>query len=78
MARMEKNLPATQESQVQPWAQEDPLRRECLPTPGSLPGESQGQKSLVGYRPWGGKELDTTERLTHTQPYFPLSRSLSE
>ena len=27
----------------------------------SLPGESQGQGSLVGYRLWGRTELDTTE-----------------
>ena len=26
-----------------------------------LPGESHGQKSLVGYSPWGHKESDTTE-----------------
>ena len=25
-----------------------------------------GQRSLVGYRPWGHTESDTTERLTHT------------
>ena len=25
-----------------------------------------GQRSLVGYSPWGRKELDTTEQLTHT------------
>jgi len=25
--------------------------------------ESHGQKSLVGYSPWGRKESDTTERL---------------
>ena len=29
-----------------------------------LPGESHGQRSLAGYRPWGRKESDTTERLT--------------
>ena len=28
-----------------------------------LPGESYGQRSLVGYSPWGCKESDTTERL---------------
>ena len=28
-----------------------------------LPGESHGQKSLVGYSPRGHKESDTTERL---------------
>ena len=26
-----------------------------------FPGESHGQRSLVGYRPWGHRELDTTE-----------------
>ena len=29
------------------------------PTPVFLPGESQGQRSLVGYSPWGHKESDT-------------------
>ena len=33
------------------------------PTPVFLPGESHGQRSLVGYSPWGPKELDTAERL---------------
>ena len=28
-----------------------------------LLGESHGQRSLVGYSPWGHKELDTTEQL---------------
>ena len=35
-----------------------------LPTPVFSPGEFHGQKSLVGYSPWGCKESDTTERLT--------------
>ena len=26
-----------------------------------LPGKSHGQRSLVGYSPWGRKESDTTE-----------------
>ena len=26
-----------------------------------LPEESHGQRSLVGYSPWGHRELDTTE-----------------
>ena len=29
-----------------------------------LPGEFHGQRSLVGYSPWGRKESDTTERLS--------------
>ena len=29
----------------------------------SWPGKSHGQRSLIGYSPWGHKESDTTERL---------------
>ena len=38
-------------------------RRRWHPTPVLLPGKSHGQRSLVGYSPWGREELDTTERL---------------
>ena len=37
------------------------LEQEWQPTPVFLPGESQGQRSLVGCRLWGRTELDTTE-----------------
>ena len=40
-----------------------PWRREGLPTPVFLPGESHGQRSLEGHRPRGPRESDTTERL---------------
>jgi len=43
---------------------ENPLKKGIVTTPGFLPGESHGQKGLVGYSPWGHKELDTTEQLT--------------
>ena len=36
-------------------------RRKWQPTPVSLPGKPHGQRSLVGYSPWGLKESDTTE-----------------
>ena len=36
-------------------------RRKWQPTPVFLPGESQGQRSLLGCRLWGRTELDTTE-----------------
>ena len=36
-------------------------RRKWQPTPVVLLGESHGQRSLVGYSPWGHKESDTTE-----------------
>ena len=40
-------------------------RRERLPNSVFLPGESHGQRSLIGYSPWMGlQELDTTEQLT--------------
>ena len=40
-------------------------RREWQSTPVFLPGESHGQRSLMGYSPSGRKESDTTERLHH-------------
>ena len=36
-------------------------RRKWQPTPGFLPGESQGWGNLVGCRLWGRTESDTTE-----------------
>ena len=36
-------------------------RRKWQPTPVFLPGESYGQRSIVGYSPYGHKELDTDE-----------------
>ena len=44
-------------------AQQDDWRRDWQPTPVSLPGESRGRRSPVGYSPWGRKESDTTEQL---------------
>ena len=38
-------------------------RRKWQPTPVFLPGESQGQGSLVGCRLWGHTESDTTEAI---------------
>ena len=62
MAQTVKNLPAMQETPVRSLGQKIPWSREWQPTPVFLPGESHGQRSLVGYSPWGR----TTERLTHT------------
>ena len=49
---------------LNPWGGNMPRRRKWQPTPVFLPEKSHGQRSLVGYSPWGRKELDTTERLT--------------
>ena len=46
---------------------EDPLEKipwKRIPTPVFFPGESQRQRSLVGYSPGGRKESDTTERFS--------------
>ena len=64
VAQTVKNLLAMQETQVQSLGWEDPWRREWLPIPAFLPGESQGWKSPAGYSLWGCKESDTTEQLT--------------
>ena len=45
-------------------ASEDLLEKGIVPTPVVLPGEFHGQRSLVGYRPRGHKESDTTEQRT--------------
>ena len=39
----------------------NPLQYSCLENP-------HGQRNLVGYSPWGHKELDTTEPLSTAQP----------
>ena len=44
-----------------PWVGKISWRRKWQPTPVLLPGKSDGQRSLVGYSPWGRKESDTTE-----------------
>ena len=41
-----------------------PWKKEWQPTPAFLPGECHGQRSLVGYSPWGRIESDMTEWLT--------------
>ena len=38
------------------WVGKSPWRRKWQPTPVFLPGESCGQRILVGYSPWGHKE----------------------
>ena len=47
-----------------PWVGKIPWSREWLPTPVFLPGKSHGQRSLVGYSPWGWEALDTAKWLS--------------
>ena len=48
-----------------PWVRKIHWRRAWQPTPVFFPGESHGQRSLVGYSLWDRKESDLTEA---TQP----------
>ena len=44
-----KNLPVMWETKFDSWVRKSPWRKQCPPTPVFLPGESPGQRSLVGY-----------------------------
>ena len=46
------------------WVGKTPWRRKWLPTLVFLPEGFHGQRILVGYSPWGHRELDMTEQLT--------------
>ena len=43
------------------WVRKIPWRRKWQATSVFLSGKLHGQRSLVGYSPWGCKELDTSE-----------------
>ena len=43
-----------------------PAIEKCS-APVFLPGKFQRQRSLVGYRPWGGKKSDPAKRLSTLQ-----------
>ena len=52
------------------WVRKILWIKEQQPAPVFLPGEIHEQKSLAGYSPWGCKESDTTEELTHTHTHI--------
>ena len=78
MAQMIKNLPVMQEMNLIPGSGRsdgegtgDPVQYSRLENPmdrgdwqATVHAEFHRRRSLVGYCPWGHKELDTTERLT--------------
>ena len=61
VAQLVKNPPSMGRPGFDPWLGKISWRREWQPTPVFWPGEFHGQRSLVGYSPWGHKESDTTE-----------------
>ena len=46
-----KESAGSAEDAFDPWVGKIPWRRKWQPTPVFLPGESHGQRSLVGYSP---------------------------
>ena len=60
---MIKNMASVQETRVRSLGQEDPLEKGIVTFQARvfLPGEFHGQRSLMGYSPWGPKGLDMTE-----------------
>ena len=68
VAQTVKRLPTMRETRVRSLGWEDPLEKEMAnhSTPVFLPGKSHGRRILVGYSPWGRKELDMTEQLHFT------------
>ena len=51
-------------AEFNPRVGKTPWRRKWQPTPVFLPEEFHGQRSLIGYSPWGHKESDMTQHLT--------------
>ena len=64
MAQLVKNVLPIQEPLFDSCVRQIPRRRKWQPTPVFLCGKSHGQRSLVGYSPWGHKELFMTELLS--------------
>ena len=61
LAQVVKNLSAMKETWVRSLGQEDPLEKEMATHSSILASRVHGQRSLVGYSPWGYKELGRTE-----------------
>ena len=68
---MVKNLPARQETRVRSLGWEVPLEKGIAIHSSILSWRIKfhGQRSLVGYSLWGGKESDTTEQPTQSQSH---------
>ena len=71
MAQMVKNLPVMQETWVRSLGWEDPLEKGMATQSSILAWRISWTEEPL--RPWGHKESDKTEQLTHTQggPHVP-------
>ena len=75
---MTKNLPAnagdTRDSGSITGSGRSPVEGNAQPTPVFLPGKFHGQRSLVGYSPWGPKESNKTKQLSMRLQYREVWR----
>ena len=63
-----KNLPAIHKTQVRSLRREDPLEKGMATHSSILALENFTDRGAwQGYSPWGHKESDTTEQVTHSQ-----------
>ena len=69
VAQTVKHLPTMRETWVRSLGWEDPLEKEMVTHSSTLAWRIHGWRSLVGYSPWGSKELDTTEQLHFHFPF---------
>ena len=69
VAQTVKRLSTRWETWVQSLGREDPLEKEMAIHSSTIAWKTPGWKSVVGYSPWGRKELDTTERLHFMHTY---------
>ena len=58
---VKESAPQCRRCRFDPYIWKIPWRRKWQPTAVFLPGKSHGQRNLVGYSPWGHKELDMAE-----------------
>ena len=66
VVQMVKNMPAMRETWVRSLDWEDALEKGMATHSSILAWRIHEQRSLACYSPWGLKESDMTERLTHT------------
>ena len=67
-----KRLPAIQETWVRFLGREDPLEKEMAIHSSTLAWKIPWMEDLIGYSPWGHKELDMTERLHYAILYLSI------
>ena len=71
-----KESAIVQKTRVQSLGQEDPLEKGVAAHFSILAWKIPGQWSLAGYSPWGPKELDMTEQLSHAKGRLPVVDTL--